>query len=96
VLSLKFHGTVDNSEIQVPVPSGTTNPLGLSGPAVAQTNSAFFAKYVRVEPGRVVPPHVPEAPYPSPTPYHIGQRFLKGLFKKDNSVALPSRPTGKK
>jgi len=85
VLSLKFHGTVDNREIQVPVPSGTTNPLGLSGPAVAQTNSAFFAKYVRVEPGRVVPPHVPVAPYPSPTPYHIGQRFLKGLFKRDNS-----------
>src|SRR5208283_5031085 len=82
VLSLKLEGTVNNSAIQT-VP----NPLGLAGPAVVQ-NSAFFAKYVRVETGRVVPPHVPKGPYPSPTPYHIGQRFLKGLFKKDNSVTL--------
>ncbi|MGA9922690.1 MAG: hypothetical protein WBQ29_04745, partial [Isosphaeraceae bacterium] len=93
VLSLKVEGAVNNSAIAPG--SAVPNPLGLSGPAVAQ-DSAFFAKKVRVEHLPVIPPNVPEAPYPSPTPYHIGQRFLKGLFKKDNSVALPSRPTGKK
>ena len=44
----------------------------------------------------VIPPNVPEAPYKSPTPYHEGQRFLKGLFKVDNSVKLPTRSAGKK
>jgi len=29
-------------------------------------------------------------------PYHLGQRFLKGLFKIDNSVAHPSRSASKK
>ena len=94
VLSLKVEGAVNNSAIQQGSPTAL-NPLGLPGPAVAQ-DSAFFAKKVRVEHLPVIPPNVPEAPYPSPTPYHIGQRFLKGLFKKDNSVALPSRPAGKK
>ena len=98
VLNLKVEGAVNNSAIQ----QGSTtapNPLGLTAPAVDPNiapTSAFFAKKVSVEHLPVIPPNVPEAPYPSPTPYHIGQRFLKGLFKKDNSVALPSRPTGKK
>jgi len=94
VLSLKVEGAVNNSAIQT-----GPNPLGLPAAAVYPNiapTSAFFAKTVRVEHLPVIPPNVPEAPYPSPTPYHIGQRFLKGLFKKDNSVALPGRPTGKK
>ena len=98
VLSLKVEGAVNNSAIQQGSTT-TPNPLGLPAPAVDPNiapTSAFFAKKVRVEHLPVIPPNVPEAPYPSPTPYHIGQRFLKGLFKKDNSVALPSRPTGKK
>lgn len=98
VLSLKVEGAVNNSAIQ----QGSTtahNPLGLPAAAVDPNiapTSAFFAKTVRVEHLPVIPPNVPEAPYPSPTPYHIGQRFLKGLFKKDNSVALPGHPARKK
>ena len=98
VLNLKVEGAVNNSAIQQGSTT-TPNPLGLTAPAVDPNiapTSAFFAKKVSVEHLPVIPPNVPEAPYPSPTPYHIGQRFLKGLFKKDNSVALPSRPTGKK
>ena len=98
VLSVKVEGAVNNSAIQQGS-AAAPNPLGLTYPAVDPNiapTSAFFAKTVRVERLPVIPPNVPEAPYPSPTPYHIGQRFLKGLFKKDNSVALPSRPTGKK
>src|SRR5271166_6303894 len=98
VLSLKVEGAVNNSAIQTGSTT-THNPLGLPAPAVDPNiapTSAFFAKKVSVEHLPVIPPNVPEAPYPSPTPYHIGQRFLKGLFKKDNSVTLPSRPTGKK
>ena len=98
VLNVKVEGAVNNSAIQQGSTT-TPNPLGLTAPAVDPNiapTSAFFAKKVSVEHLPVIPPNVPEAPYPSPTPYHIGQRFLKGLFKKDNSVALPSRPTGKK
>jgi hypothetical protein len=98
VLTVKVEGAVNNSAIQQGSTT-TPNPLGLTAPAVDPNiapTSAFFAKKVRVEHLPVIPPNVPEAPYPSPTPYHIGQRFLKGLFKKDNSVALPSRSTGKK
>ena len=98
VLSVKVEGAVNNSAIQ-------------QGSAAAPTRSGFqhrrsiptsprprrsSPRRCSVEHLPVIPPNVPEAPYPSPTPYHIGQRFLKGLFKKDNSVALPSRPTGKK
>ncbi|MBV8310693.1 MAG: hypothetical protein JO344_09935, partial [Planctomycetaceae bacterium] len=98
VLNVKVEGAVNNSAIQQGSTT-TPNPLGLTAPAVdpnIPSTSAFFAKTVRVEHLPVIPPNVPEAPYPSPTRYHIGQRFLKGLFKKDNSVTLPSRPTGKK
>ncbi|MGC1719141.1 MAG: hypothetical protein WA746_09145, partial [Isosphaeraceae bacterium] len=98
VLNLKVEGAVNNSAIQTGSTT-TRNPLGLTAPAVDPNiapTSAFFAKKVSVEHLPVIPPNVPEAPYKSPVPYHIGQRFLKGLFKKDNSVTLPSRPTGKK
>ncbi len=88
VLSVKVEGAVNNSGLQQ-----GSSPL--VDPNIPST-SAFFAKKVSVEHLPVIPPNVPEAPYPSPTPYHIGQRFLKGLFKKDNSVALPSGPAGKK
>jgi hypothetical protein len=98
VLNLKVEGAVNNSAIQTGS-AGAPNPLGLTAPAVDPNitpTSAFFAKQVRVEHLPVIPPNVPEAPYKSPVPYHIGQRFLKGLFKKDNSVILPTRPAGKK
>ena len=98
VLSVKVEGAVNNSGLQLSSPI-VDSGLQLSGPLVdpnIASTSAFFAKKVSVEHLPVIPPNVPEAPYKSPVPYHIGQRFLKGLFKKDNSVALPSRPTGKK
>ena len=98
VLNLKVEGAVNNSAIQTGSTT-TPNPLGLTAPAVDPNiapTSAFFAKKVSVEHLPVIPPNVPEAPYKSPAPYHMGQRFLKGLFKIDNSVALPSRPAGKK
>jgi len=98
VLSVKVEGAVNNSGIQQGS-TATPNPLGLTGPAVDPNiapTSAFFAKKVSVEHLPVIPPNVPEAPYKSPVPYHNGQRFLKGLFKIDNSVTLPTRPADKK
>src|SRR5271157_37906 len=88
VLSVKVEGAVNNSGLQQ-----GNSPL--VDPNVAPT-SAFFAKKVSVESLPVIPPNVPEAPYKSPVPYHKGQRFLKGLFKIDNSVAHPSVPARKK
>ena len=85
---MKVEGAVNNSGLQQ-----GSSPL--VDPNIAST-SAFFAKKVSVEGLPVIPPNVPEAPYKSPVPYHIGQRFLKGLFKIDNSVAHPSRSAGKK
>src|SRR5208282_2982354 len=98
VLSVKVEGAVNNSAIQQGSTT-TPNPLGLTAPAVDPNiapTSAFFAKKVSVEHLPVIPPNVPEAPYKSPVPYHKGQLSLKGLFKIDNSVALPSGPAGKK
>jgi len=88
VLSLKVEGAVNNSGIQQ-----GSSPL--VDPNIAPT-SAFFAKQVTVKSLPVIPPNVPEAPYPSPVPYHKGQASLKGLFKIDNSVKLPSGPAAKK
>ncbi len=84
VLTVKVEGAVNNSGLQQ-----GSSPL--VDPNVAPT-SAFFAKKVSVEHLPVIPPNVPEAPYKSPVLYGNGQRSLKGLFKKDNSVTLPSRP----
>src|SRR5271157_5544468 len=98
VLTVKVEGAVNNSGIQQGS-TATPNPLGLTAPAVDPNiapTSAFFAKKVSVEHLPVIPPNVPEAPYKSPVPYHEGQRFLKGLFKIDNSVAHPSVPARKK
>ncbi len=98
VLTVKVEGAVNNSAIQQGS-TATPNPLGLTAPAVDPNiapTSAFFAKKVSVEHLPVIPPNVPEEPYKSPTPYHKGQLSLKGLFKIDNSVALPSGPAGKK
>jgi len=98
VLSVKVEGAVNNSGIQQGS-TATPNPLGLTGPAVDPNiapTSAFFARKVSIEHLPVIPPNVPEAPYKSPVPYHKGQRFLKGLFKIDNSVAHPSVPARKK
>jgi len=98
VLSVKVEGAVNNSGLQVSSPvvdGGITLSGPLVDPNVAST-SAFFAKTVRIEHLPVIPPNVPEAPYPSPVPYHKGQSALKGLFKIDNSVTLPTRPADKK
>ena len=46
---------------------------------------------MNIDKGPAVPPNVPQAPYPSPVVYHTGQRFLKGLFKRDNSVKHTKR-----
>jgi len=88
VLSVKVEGAVNNSALQQ-----GSSPL--VDPNIPST-SAFFAKQVKVEHLPVIPPNVPEAPYKPPVPYHLGQRFLKGLFKIDNSVAHPSRSASKK
>jgi hypothetical protein len=87
VLSVKVEGDVNNSALQQ-----GTSPL--VDPNIPST-SAFFAKKVSVEGLPVIPPNVPEAPYPL-TSLHLGQRFLKGLYKVDNSPAPPTRPAGKK
>jgi hypothetical protein len=93
-LSVKVEGKIDNSAIQQGS-TGNPNPLGLETPVVDPTiasNVAFFAKHVKVEHLPVIPPNVPEAPYPSPVKYGRGQSNLKGLFKIDRSVKLPSGP----
>jgi hypothetical protein len=94
VLSVKVEGTVNNSAIQQGA-TGSPNPLGVEFPVVDPTappTAAFFAKHVNVEHLPVIPPNVPEAPYPSPTKYGKSQSSLKGLFKIDKSVKLPSGP----
>jgi hypothetical protein len=82
-INVKVEGTVDNSGLQ----SGTSPLVSPDIPAT----SAFFARHLSVETGLVIPPNVPQAPYPPPVIYHIGQRTLKGVFKHDNSVRLPHR-----
>jgi hypothetical protein len=82
-INVKVEGTVNNSGIQ----SGTNQLISPDIPAT----SAFFAKNVTLEHGPVIPPSVPTAPYPSPVPYHRGQRTLKGVFKRDKSVKHPRR-----
>jgi hypothetical protein len=88
VLSLKVEGAVNNSALQQ-----GNSPL--VDPNVAP-NAAFFAAKVSVTKLPVIPPNVPEAPYKSPVVYHKAQQSLKGLFKIDNSVTLPSRAASKK
>jgi hypothetical protein len=93
-VSVKVEGTINNSAIQQGS-TGNPNPLGLTSPVVDPTipsNVAFFAKHVKVEHLPVIPPNVPEAPYPSPVKYGKSQSTLKGLFKIDKSVKLPSGP----
>jgi hypothetical protein len=83
VLNLKVEGGVNVSGLQQ-----GSSPL--VDPNVAST-SAFFAKSVKLVHAPVIPPNVPEAPFPSPTVYHVGQDKLRGLFKIDGSVTLPKK-----
>jgi hypothetical protein len=57
---------------------------------------AFFSKHVKVVHLPVIPPNVPQAPYSSPVKYGKSQSNLKGLFKIDRSVKLPSGPARRK
>jgi hypothetical protein len=82
-INVKVEGTINNSGLQ----SGTAPFVDPSIPA----NSAFFASNTKIDNGPVVPPNVPQAPYTPPVIYHKGQRFLKGLFKRDNSVHHPKK-----
>ncbi len=95
LLSVKVEGNINNSAIQQGS-TGNPNPLGLEFPVVDPTappTAAFFAKRVQVQHHLpVIPPNVPEAPYPSPVKYGRSQSSLKGLFKIDRSVKLPSGP----
>lgn len=94
VLNVQVEGTVNNSAIQQGS-TGNPNPLGLEFPVVdpnAPSTAAFFAKHVQIDHLPVIPPNVPEAPYPSPVKYGRGQSTLAGLFKIDRSVKLPSGP----
>jgi hypothetical protein len=88
VLSLKVEGAVNNSGLQQ-----GNSPL--VDPNVAPT-AAFFAAKVSVTKLPVIPPNVPEAPYKARTPVGKGQQSLKGLFKVDKSVTLPSRAADRK
>jgi hypothetical protein len=95
ILSVKVQGKVDNSGIQIGS-TGSPNALGLETPVVdpnVPLTSAFFAKAVNVQHLPVIPPNVPSAPYKSPVIYNTAQSSLKGLFKIDKSVKLPSGPT---
>jgi hypothetical protein len=83
IINVKVEGTVDNSGLQ----SGTSPIVSPDIPS----NSAFFARHVTIDSGPVIPPNVPQAPYPPPVIYHRGQRTLKGVFKRDNSVIHPQR-----
>ena len=88
VLNLKVEGSVNNSGLQQ-----GSSPL--VDPNVAST-SAFFAKSVKLEHAPVIPPNVPEQPFPTGPIYHNGQRYLKGLFKVDHSVTLPKKSSTKR
>ncbi|MFO0888751.1 MAG: hypothetical protein U0790_06340 [Isosphaeraceae bacterium] len=77
VINVKVEGRIDNSGLQ----SGTSPFVDPNIPST----SAFFAKQTTVKTGPVIPPNVPSAPYAAPTVYHKGQRFLKGLFKRDGT-----------
>ncbi len=87
-LNLKVEGSVNNSGLQQ-----GSSPL--VDPNVAST-AAFFARSVKLEHAPVIPPNVPEPPYPAGQVYHKGQRFLRGLFKVDNSVTLPKKSSTKR
>ena len=87
-LNLKVEGSVNVSGLQQ-----GSSPL--VDPNVAST-SAFFAKSVKLEHAPAIPPNVPEQPYPAGQVYHKGQRFLRGLFKVDNSVTLPKKSSTKR
>jgi len=93
-LSVKVEGTVNNSALQQGS-TGNPNPFGFTFPVVdpnIPATSAFFAKRIKVEHLPVIPPNVPEAPYPSPVKYGHSQSTLRGLFKIDRSVKHPSGP----
>jgi hypothetical protein len=82
VLSLKVEGAVNNSGLQ----QGNSPLVDPNIP----TDSAFFARSVHVSKLPVIPPNVPEAPYRT-TSGHAGQRFLKGLFRIDHTVARTTK-----
>jgi hypothetical protein len=82
-IDVKVEGQINNSGLQ----SGSSP---LVSPDIS-SNIAFFARHVNTHSGPVVPPNVPQAPYPPPVTYHLGQRFLKGLFKIDKSVTHPKK-----
>jgi hypothetical protein len=88
VLNLKVEGSVNVSGLQHETPP-------LVDPNVAST-SAFFAKTVKLVHAPVIPPNVPEQPFHTGTIFHSGQRYLKGLFKVDNSVTLPKKSSTKR
>ena len=88
LINVKVEGAIDNSGLQ------RGQPVGLV-PTSPRT-SAFFAKSVKLEHAPVIPPNVPEQPFPTGPIYHNGQRYLKGLFKVDHSVTLPKKSSTKR
>jgi hypothetical protein len=68
VINAKVEGTINNS----------------NNPIVSDAGKAFFARTVHLTHGPIIPPRVPYAPFPSPTPYTNGQNSLRGLFKIDH------------
>lgn len=68
---------------------GTVNNSGIS-PTIP--NEAFFAKYVKLDQGPVIPPAVPEAPFPHPGAKPSGQRVAKVLLPADETFRRRLRP----
>jgi hypothetical protein len=86
----KVEGTVDNSP-----PTNTAIP-----PATANPNKAFYASELHVKQGPVIPPNVPEPPYPPPAKPvhapgipHLGQMLMSSTISA-TTVRGASVPKG--
>jgi hypothetical protein len=77
-LKVKVEGVVDNSGLQ----AGTSPFVDPNLPSSA----AFFSQHLKVYHGPVIPPNVPQAPYPGPTVFFKGQSPLQGLFQVDGTL----------
>ena len=88
----KVEGTVDNSP-----PTNTAIP-----PATANPNKAFYASELHVKQGPVIPPNVPEPPYPPPAKPvhapgipHLGQMLMSSTISAAtvHGASVPKGPS---
>lgn len=73
----KVEGNIDNSNNSLVDP--------------ASADKAFFANFVSVQHGPIIPPTVPEAPYAHPAPIHQGQTGLAGPRLQAAIHSLPKK-----